>query len=71
MARPLPRPRHTPRCKCVVCARARGRAQNPFALGAAFAGFLHYIGIGRNTVNDEEEEEAEHEAKKIEEEQRP
>ncbi|EMB2833601.1 formate dehydrogenase subunit beta [Stenotrophomonas maltophilia] len=37
----------------------------------AFAGFLHYIGIGRNTVNDEEEEEAEHEAKKIEEEQRP
>jgi hypothetical protein len=27
----------------------------------AFAGFLHYIGIGRNTV-DEEEEEAEHEA---------
>lgn len=37
----------------------------------AFAGFLHYIGIGRNTVNDEEEEAAEHEAKKIEEEQRP
>ena len=37
----------------------------------AFAGFLHHIGIGRNTVNDEEEEEAEHEAKKIEEEQRP
>jgi len=37
----------------------------------AFAGFLHYIGIGRNTVNDEEEEQAEHEAKKIEEEQRP
>ncbi|MEF8762815.1 formate dehydrogenase subunit beta [Stenotrophomonas sp. A3_2] len=37
----------------------------------AFAGFLHYIGIGRNTVNDEEEEEAEHEAKQIEEEQRP
>ncbi|WP_440980461.1 formate dehydrogenase subunit beta [Stenotrophomonas muris] len=37
----------------------------------AFAGLLHYIGIGRNTVNDEEEEEAEHEAKKIEEEQRP
>ncbi|WP_336341025.1 formate dehydrogenase subunit beta [Stenotrophomonas muris] len=37
----------------------------------ALAGFLHYIGIGRNTVNDEEEEEAEHEAKKIEEEQRP
>lgn len=37
----------------------------------AFASFLHYIGIGRNTVNDEEEEEAEHEAKKIEEEQRP
>lgn len=43
-----------------------------FAIAAtAFAGFLHYIGIGRNTVNDEEEEEAEHEAKKIEEEQRP
>lgn len=37
----------------------------------ALAGFLHYIGIGRNTVNDEEEEAAEHEAKKIEEEQRP
>ncbi|MBH1641617.1 formate dehydrogenase subunit beta [Stenotrophomonas maltophilia] len=37
----------------------------------AFAGFLHCIGIGRNTVNDEEEEEAEHEAKQIEEEQRP
>lgn len=37
----------------------------------AFAGFLHYIGIGRNTVNDEEEEEAEHEAKTIDEEQRP
>lgn len=40
MARPLPRPRHTPRCKCVVCARAQGRAQNPFALGAAFAGAI-------------------------------
>ncbi|MBH1637736.1 formate dehydrogenase subunit beta [Stenotrophomonas maltophilia] len=37
----------------------------------AFAGFLHYIGIGRNTVNNEEEEKAEHEAKQIEEEQRP
>lgn len=37
----------------------------------AFVGILHYIGIGRNTVNDEEEEQAEHEAKKIEEEQRP
>jgi formate dehydrogenase iron-sulfur subunit len=35
----------------------------------AFAGFLHYIGIGRNTVNDEEEEQAEQEAEKIEEEQ--
>lgn len=29
MARPLSRPRHTLKCKCVVCARARGRAQNP------------------------------------------
>lgn len=37
----------------------------------ACAGFLHYIGIGRNTVNDEEEEQAEQDAKKIEEEQRP
>lgn len=33
----------------------------------AFAGFLHYIGIGRNTVDEEEEEHAEHEAEKIEE----
>ena len=34
----------------------------------AFAGFLHYIGIGRNTVDEEEEEQAEREAEKIEEE---
>ncbi len=33
----------------------------------AFAGFLHYIGIGRNTVDEEEEEHAEREAEKIEE----
>lgn len=39
-----------------------------FAIAAtAFAGFLHYIGIGRNTVDEEEEEHAEREAEKIEE----
>jgi formate dehydrogenase iron-sulfur subunit len=51
-----------------------GRACKPLVLAmaaTAAAGFLHYIGIGRNETNDEEEEEAEHEAKKIEEEQRP